>query len=332
MRIVQYLNDRGAAGVARVVGNMLHVITGFISSYALAQAALEQGATINALVDKNTGSETLSYHELLKAGRILPPVMHPDPARLWVTGTGLTHLGSAAARDSMHKKANTQAEADLTDSMKMFNMGLREGKPDAGKTGTQPEWFYKGNGSTVVAPEAVISSPAFALLDGDEIEICTFHIIGVDGTPYRIGYALGNEFSDHKTEKINYLYLAHSKLRACSYGPELLLGELPADVRGVSRILRKGEVIWEEEFLSGEDNMSHSLANLEHHHFKYELFRRPGDVHCHFLGTATASFSKGIEPQDGDVFEMEAVGFGMPLRNTLQIAKKQEIAVGRLYE
>lgn len=332
MRIVQYLRDSGMPGVARVDGTMLYVITGFNSSYALAKTALQQRVSINVLVDSNKGSDTLPYYDLLKAGRILPPVMHPEPARLWVTGTGLTHLGSAAARDSMHKKAaNAQPEDDLTDSMKMFNMGLCDGKPDPGKMGAQPEWFYKGNGTTVVAPEASISSPAFALLDGDEIEICAFHIIDEDGGPYRIGYALGNEFSDHKTEKINYLYLAHSKLRACSYGPELLLGELPADVRGASRIWRDGKVIWEEEFLSGEDNMSHSLANLEEHHFKYELFRRPGDVHCHFLGTATASFSKGIEPQEGDVFEMEAEGFGMPLRNTLQIAEKQEVAVGRLY-
>ncbi|MFK7847187.1 MAG: AraD1 family protein [Rhodothermales bacterium] len=338
MRIVQFLNDRGNPGVARVAGNTLQVVAGFTSTYALAQAALQLGVSINelveknTLVDKNTG-ETLSYDDLLTANRILPPVMHPDPARLWVTGTGLTHLGSAAARDSMHKKAaDTQAEADLTDSMKMFNMGLRDGKPEAGQTGAQPEWFYKGNGTTVAAPGAPISSPAFALLDGDEIEICTFHIIGDDGTPYRIGYALGNEFSDHKTEKINYLYLAHSKLRACSYGPELLLDALPADVRGASRIRRNGEVIWEEEFLSGEDNMSHSLANLEHHHFKYDLFRQPGDVHCHFLGTATASFSKGIEPQDGDVFEMEAKGFGMPLRNTLRIEEEEKVTVGRLYE
>jgi hypothetical protein len=50
--------------------------------------------------------------------------------------------------------------------------------------------------------------------------------------------------------------------------------------------------------------MSHSLANLEHHHFKYALFRRPGDVHVHFFGTATLSFSDGVKTEEGDMFEI----------------------------
>ena len=329
MRIVQFIDHHQAQKVALVEDNQLRVINGFSSTYTLARAALDRGTTINALVDAHVGDEQFDYTRALSAGRVLSPVTHPDPARFWVTGTGLTHLGSAAARDSMH--SDDEPEAGQTDSMKMFNMGLRAGKPAHGEVGVQPEWFYKGNGSTVVAPGAPIYSPSFALLDGDEIEVCMLHIIADDGTPFRIGYAIGNEFSDHKTEKINYLYLAHSKLRACSFGPELLIGALPADVRGTSRILRQGEVIWEEEFLSGEDNMSHSLANLEHHHFKYKLFRRPGDVHCHFLGTATASFSKGIEPEDGDIFEMEANGFGAPLRNELKINTPANVAAGKLY-
>ncbi len=332
MRIVQLIDKSGHPRVALVEDDKLRVVAGFSSTYMLAEAAFESALSMNQLVEQNLSDETYPYAELLAAGRILSPVMHPDPSRLWITGTGLTHLGSAAARDSMHKTETTaEEEAHLTDSMKMFNMGLREGKPAEGKVGVQPEWFYKGNGFTVAAPEATIYSPAFALLDGDEIEICAFYLIGDNGVPYRIGFALGNEFSDHKTEKINYLYLAHSKLRSCAYGPELLLSELPADVRGTSRLLRDGEVVWEEEFLSGEDNMSHSLANLEHHHFKYDLFRRPGDLHCHFFGTATASFSKGIEPQDGDVFEMEAAGFGMPLRNTLNQMEDKPISIGKLY-
>ncbi|MGO8148097.1 GguC protein, partial [Rhizobium leguminosarum] len=76
----------------------------------------------------------------------LPPITHPDAAHLHLTGTGLTHLGSAATRDSMHKKTTEAAEETLTDSMKMFKMGLENGKPKAGEKGVQPEWFYKGNG------------------------------------------------------------------------------------------------------------------------------------------------------------------------------------------
>ena len=117
-----------------------------------------------------------------------------------------------------------------------------------------------------------------------------------------MGFALANEFSDHVTERGNYLWLAHSKLRPAALGAELLVGDLPEDLCGTSRILRDGRVLWEKPFLCGEANMSHSLANLEHHHFKYALFRRPGDVHVHFFGTATLSFADGVETPGGRRF------------------------------
>jgi hypothetical protein len=122
-------------------------------------------------------------------------------------------------------------------------------------------------------------------------------------------------------ERINYLYLAHSKLRHCSYGPELLIGELPEHITGKSRIIRNNEVLWEKEFVSGESNMSHNIANLEHHHFKYTLFRQPGDVHVHFFGTSVLSFADNIKTLGGDIFEIEAEVFGKPLRNTLTIMR-----------
>jgi hypothetical protein len=185
----------------------------------------------------------------------------------------------------------------------------------------QPEWFYKGDGSIVSASEQDLTMPGFSLDGGEEPEIAGLYLIGPDGVPYRVGYALGNEFSDHVTERINYLYLAHSKLRMCGLGPALLLGELPAHVSGVSRVRKiDGEVRWEKPFVSGEENMSHTIANLEHHHFKYPLFCRPGDVHVHFFGTATLSFADGIGVEAGEVFEIEAAAFGPPLRNRLAIA------------
>jgi hypothetical protein len=144
-------------------------------------------------------------------------------------------------------------------------------------------------------------------------------VIGADGQPFRVGFALANEFSDHVMERVNYLYLAHSKLRPASFGPEIMVGDLPQDVRGVSRIRRGGATIFEKPFLSGEANMSHTIANLEHHHFKYGVFRQPGDVHVHMFGTATLSFADGIRTEPGDVFEIEATPFGLPLRNAWAI-------------
>ena len=220
----------------------------------------------------------------------------------------------AGATPAMHKAAQ---ENRTTDSMRMFLMGEAGGKPAVGEAGVQPEWFYKGDGSIVVETGRPLPVPAFALDGGEEPEVAGIYLIGPDGRPYRLGFALGNEFSDHLTERENYLWLAHSKLRHAALGPELRLGDLPGDVRGTSRIRRDGAVLWEKPFTTGEANMTHSIANLEHHHFKHARFRRPGDVHVHFFGTATASFADGVSTQPGDVFEIEAEGFNLPLRNPL---------------
>jgi hypothetical protein len=108
------------------------------------------------------------------------------------------------------------------------------------------------------------------------------------------------------------------------------VGGPPDHVEGVSRIRRGSAVLWQKPFLSGEGNMSHSLANLEAHHFIYPQFRRPGDIHVHFYGTATLSFSDGIKSRPGDVFEIEAPPFTLPLRNTLRAAPLEAVAVRML--
>src|SRR5512144_1955600 len=96
--------------------------------------------------------------------------------------------------------------------------------------------------------------------------------------------AAGNEFSDHALEKRNYLYLASSKLRTCALGPELVLDPQFDHVSGEVSIERSGAVLWSKPIRSGESAMCHSLANIEHHHFKFDAHRRPGDVHVHFYG------------------------------------------------
>ena len=314
-RLVQLADEGGARCVGLVEGTAARLLDAPDTVYDLVLEAIAAACGLAELSAARAGSKTVDLDAVEAEGRLLVPLDHPDPAHMLVSGTGLTHLGSAESRDKMHRKL--EGEAPLSDSMKMFKLGIEGGKPEGGPPGAQPEWFYKGDGSILAAPGAEIALPDYALDGGEESEIVGLYVIAPDGTPWRLGFALGNEFSDHVMERQNYLNLAHSKLRACAFGPELRLGALPAHLAGKTRILRDGRAVWEDAFLSGEDNMCHSLANLEYHHFKYGRFRRPGDVHAHFFGTSTLSFSAGFTPAPGDTFEIEMPGFGRPLRNTL---------------
>jgi hypothetical protein len=300
-------------------------LEGIASTYELAGTAIAAGVSLEQAARARMTAEALDVGGGDPDVRLLPPIDHDDPAHVYLTGTGLTHLGSAESRDKMHALA--AAGGAQTDSMRMFLDGLKGGKPAAGAVGSQPEWFYKGDGSSVVGTGAALEMPAFALDGGEEPEIAGIYLIDSRGEPRRLGFCLANEFSDHLTERENYLWLAHSKLRPVALGPEILTGSLPADVRGVSRILRGGQIIWEKPFLTGESNMSHTIANLEHHHFKYGNFRRPGDVHVHFFGTATLSFADQVRVEPGDLFDISANAFLLPLRNRLARAPSRALEV-----
>lgn len=328
LRLIQIKSPSGERQVVAAGNDGAHIINGVTTTYELAQKAIADKASIAATVEKLGTGAAADIALALAEGRVLAPIDHPDAAHLHVTGTGLTHLGSAEGRDKMHKAA--QSAETQTDSMRMFLMGVKDGKPAAGVVGAQPEWFYKGNGTALVGSGADLLSPNFAEDGGEEPEMAGIYVIGPDGEPYRIGYALANEFSDHVVEKQNYLWLAHSKLRPASLGVEILTGELPKHVQGTSRIWRGNEVLWEKPFISGEDNMSHSLDNLEHHHFKYALFRAPGDVHVHCFGTATASFADGVKTRDGDIFEITAAPFEYGLSNTLRTRDEEKVEVRML--
>lgn len=320
-----FLSQLKTGGVICRQGEAARLVPGYTTTYDLAKAAIAAGTTVAGLIEKQGAGEAVDLLALAADGKLDCPVRHPDAAHMYLTGTGLTHTGSASARDSMH--ADT---AGMSDSMKMFRMGMEGGKPKPGEIGVQPEWFYKGNGFNAVAPGDDLVSPSFALDGGEEPEMAGYYIVGDDGTAHRLGFSIANEFSDHVTEKLNYLFLAHSKLRPASFGPELRVGALPDHVEGTSRIIRAGKTVWEKPFLSGETNMSHTIANLEYHHFKYALFCQPGDLHVHMYGTATLSVADGFVTEEGDVFEIVSPQFGLPLRNRLAKAAAETVKVKML--
>jgi hypothetical protein len=321
MRLIQFVTPAGGRAVGAIEGGELRVVRGAASVRDLALQAHRSRRSLADMVSAHGLADAVDYDAIIAEKRILLPLDHPDPGRVVVALTGLTHVGGAAARDSMHAKLQG---ADLTDSMKMFKLGLEGGKPTGGAIGVQPEWGWKGDGSWLVAPEQPIELPGYAEDGGEEGEVAGLYVIGDDGAVLRVGFALGNEYSDHVMERRNYLYLAHSKLRQSSFGPEVLVGSLPDEVTGTIRIVRGGTDAWRGELISGEANMCHSIANLEQHHFKYARFRRPGDVHVYFYGASGLSCTDGVAAKPGDMFEVESPVFGRPLRNPLIAGARDE--------
>jgi hypothetical protein len=318
-RLIQIAKGRDRA-VAVVAEPHLRLLHRAPSIYALAHEAIADGAKLTALVQQKLSNLVLEYDHIYTGQsewRILSPIDHPDePSRCLVSGTGLTHLGSARDRQDMHAIASE----DLTDSMKMFRWGIAGGRPAAGEIGTPPEWFYKGTGTILRAHNEPLKIPAYAEDGGEEAEIAGIYVIDPDGRPHRVGMACANEFSDHVFEKKNYLNLAGSKLRTPALGPELTLDPAFDSVQGEVTIERAGKTLWTKKIRTGESEMCHSLRNMEHHHFKYETHRRAGDVHVHFFGADCLSFGEGIRLSAGDVMQVQFAGFGRPLRNPLQVA------------
>src|SRR5579872_336542 len=293
----------------------------FPSIYALVAVAMKEGLALSEAARRNTTDEQLDYDAIYAGASdwtILPAIDHPEPARCLVSGTGLTHLGSARDRQAMHAPSAEEFEA-LTDSMKMFRWGLAGGRPKPGSIGAPPEWFYKGTGSILRAHGEPLTIPSYAEDGGEEAEIAGIYVNDAQGRPRRIGMAIGNEFSDHCFERQNYLNLASSKMRTCSIGPELVIDPEFESVTGEVIIERAGRAFWRKQIRTGQAEMCHSLPNIEHHHFKYEAHRQPGDVHVHFFGADCLSFGEGIRLADGDVMQIAFDGFGRPLRNAVRV-------------
>lgn len=318
MRLLQLRHRTGERRVGLVDGDRVLLLEGVDSVFSLAQHALSAEKTLAASVEGLAGKAREPYDAIYGGGsewRILPAIDHPqEPARCLVTGTGLTHLKSAESRQAMHATG-----AALTDSMRMYEWGVEGGRPPEGTFGVSPEWFYKGCGTVLRAHGEPLVVPPHAQDGGEEAEIAGIYIVDADGAPRRIGMAAGNEFSDHVFEEKNYLYLAASKLMTCALGPELVIDPDFRSVAGEVSIERKGAVVWRAPIRSGEAVMSHTLSNMEHHHFKHPTHRRPGDLHVHFFGADAFSFSDKIKLEHGDVMEVQYEGFGRPLRNPIHI-------------
>jgi len=317
-RLLQFRRADSSRAVGLVESaSRVRVLVGCDTTYALAYGAIAQGVPVATRARELVGDECVDYEDLIGSRSVLVPMDHPDPTHLLVSASGLTHLGSERTREQL-RRALEDDEAKLSDSLRLFKLGLDTGHAEDGLPGTAPEWHYKGTGHSLVHPWQDFPVADFASDASEEPELAGIYLIGPEGCPHRIGFALANELTDHAIERRNSGWASRAKLFASSFGPELLLGELPTHIEGLSRITRKGRRRWEKPFLTGEQHMVHAIRNIEYHHFKHDQFLVPGDVHVHYFGTATVSFAEGIKVDASCTFEISAPPFGRPLVNGLR--------------
>ena len=125
MRIIQYRNSLGGRGVALVEADGDHAreLTGVGSIYELAEQAMAKKQPLAELIGQFANGKRIDYAGLLASGHVLAPLDHPEPTRFFITGTGLSHIGSASARNKMHVMTHGN-DAPESDSMKIFRMGV----------------------------------------------------------------------------------------------------------------------------------------------------------------------------------------------------------------
>ena len=157
MRLIQLAGTAGRR-LGVVEGDGIRLLRSYDSVHGLAWAAMAEGLRISELVSEDTDGEVLDYgkiHAGAAAWRVLPAADHPgEPARCLVSGTGLSHIRSAANRQAMHA-----AGQQVTDSMRMYEWGVAGGRPEPGTPGVSPEWFYKGNGLTLRGSQRAAGRP-----------------------------------------------------------------------------------------------------------------------------------------------------------------------------
>lgn len=324
MNLIQLQHEKFGRRVGIIKEPDIVLLDSVTTTYELFLDLINDGRDVGLAIDSLLTNERLPYDAVYHSHNkwhILPPIDTNDPMHCMLSGTGLTHRASAENRQKMHE---SQKQDQLTDSMQMYLWGEEGGKPSPGKIGIQPEWFYKGNGFNLKGHGEPLVVPGYGDDGGEEPEIAGIYLINNEGEIHRLGFTQANEFSDHVMEKKNYLYLAPSKIRNCSIGPELILTEGFKSLKGTVRVIRNGKTFWEQEIHSGEEAMAHSLANLEYHHFKYSQHRIPGQLHIHFFGAGAFSFGDNIRLEQRDEMFVSFQNMGRPLVNPLHIDSKKE--------
>lgn len=279
------------------------------------KASLKKDQPLSQYIADNLSNTYLDIVDMASPAFTFKAISHHHPMSTWVGGTGLTHKNRAAIRKHMEGR-DARNEA-LSDSEKIYMAGVHDGKKQLSKEGARPEWFFKGHAEQIVTSGEVLPIPSHDIGGGEEAELVGVYYIDEHKHAHRLGFCLGNEFSDHTLERENHFYISQCKLRSFAVGSELMIGELPLSVQLTSSIYRDEKLFWHAEIATGQENMIHSYDNIESHVFRHAQFMMPDTLYYHFMGTSYISYIDGITMEDKDIVKIESECFKFPLINQI---------------
>ena len=191
------------------------------TTYQLARKAHRpSGARSSRSSAREPVEAPLAYAELLRDGRLLPPLTHPDPGAL----PGERH-GAHASRQRRGARFDAREDRQAGRRAHRLHEDVQVGRRrrqargqqarHAARVVLQGQWPQRGRLRLTRSPR-----PTSPRITAKSPSSSGCYVIDENGRPRRLGFAIGNEFSDHVTERRNYLLLAHSKLRQCGVGPD----------------------------------------------------------------------------------------------------------------
>ena len=105
LRIVQLSHPVHGRRVAVVSEPDLRLLQNCSTVFELARLAIQSNEPLSNHIEQLDSGDRLEYDDVYNGRsdwQLLSPIDHPEPSRCFVTGTGLTHKGSADNRQSMH--------------------------------------------------------------------------------------------------------------------------------------------------------------------------------------------------------------------------------------
>ncbi|MGP9791979.1 hypothetical protein [Roseinatronobacter sp. NSM] len=290
MLLSQIRAEDGMLHVVAREGTEAFVICDCASTYDLARDCANRSITLKQRIAKLGLGGAVDVEGALAQGRVLAPIHHPDPTQMFLSGAILNDAGFV-------ETASAVATA----------------------------WTYKGDGRAIGAPGMALLVNDRTLDRGTGPSVAVVYIVSDSGTPFRIGCAMANDFSDRILTTQSYASMAQGGLRPLGLGPELVLATLPERIRGSLRLVTDADAITDISVSTGQDGLKAVITRLERDHFASGSLCQPGQLHILVIALGGGITSSATI---GDMTTLTLSGFGLPLSNPLhQAARRPDVPV-----